>query len=185
MTDVGQVIPVVMGIIIAGTLLILGFKVIGQSSLGIENIWKTGQSQTNRMNPVDMYTICSDWLSAGSQKYNSKEILETYKIHELMKPYDDLRACCGELIEDYATECYSGEETRHCAGDGYVQSDEVSVCINACSNIIKTYELCHASCADDEVQCFEGMIQVISRPCNPNAVDSNMIESACSGKLLG
>ncbi|MBR9681961.1 MAG: hypothetical protein GOV00_04150, partial [Candidatus Altiarchaeota archaeon] len=161
--SVESVLPLVMGVIIAGAILVIGFGIMGKAKGGVEDIWNTGANFQQRMDAMDgLYLSCDDWMT-GAEKYKAEAILDTYKLPDRMRPYKYVWAACGENLEELSQRCYtqSDEDGKYCAGRGFLQAsnDDVIDCLSTCSVIKDVYEKCAVSCRDDIISCFESLMQ--------------------------
>lgn len=179
-----QVIPLVLGVIIAGALLVIGFTVIGQAKGGIEDLQETGANFQQRLDAMDnLYLACRDWTTGD--RYNAEKILNTYKIPDRMKPYKYPRTRCGDPLEELAQRCYKQGSSygSECAGDGYISAGEIeiSTCTRVCGNVQLIYEKCEVACGDYVVGCFEYIINNMGSSIDDSdmLVPSTMLERAC------
>ena len=126
-----QVIGVVMAVIIAAAIMVLSFRILGTANQGIEDIENTGKTQQQRLSGVQSIAqSCEDWMTGDT--YSANSVLNTYKLPEKMRPYDDVWKYCGDLLDETAKECYDPDVDRgDCAGGGI---------ISASADIISVYE---------------------------------------------
>ncbi|HDR53447.1 MAG TPA: hypothetical protein ENN60_02120 [archaeon] len=180
-----QIIPLVLGVIIAGALLIVGFTVISQAKGGIEDLQSTSEQFQQRLEAMDnLYLACRDWTTGD--RYNAEKILNTYKLPDRMQPYRYPRTRCGEPLKELAQKCYRGTETYGgCAGNGYISAGEteVSTCTTVCRNVQIIYEKCEVACNNNVVSCFEYLIesQGSSISSDSMSVPTNLLNRACGG----
>ena len=181
MRGIAQILPLVMGVIIAGSLLVIGFKILGKASGGVESLWGMGESfQQRYLSAQSLASSCEDWLYGD--RYNARAILEVYKIPDKMRPYRDLWYKCGEPLLEIAQECYTRKESYgKCAGNGYINADEYEliICAKICRNIIKIYDTCRVSCEDNLPNCFEYLIQNAGVDQDQLWITPSMVEKAC------
>ena len=181
-----QVIGVVIAVIIAASILVLSFRILGTANKGIEDIQDTGKTQQQRLAGVQsLAQTCDDWMTG--ETYSSNSILNTYELTTKMRPYDDIWKYCGELLDDTAKECYDTDVDRgDCAGGGFISSsaDIISICRKTCSNIMDVFDTCSASCSSKKGICFETYIakyvsgREISRDLT---ISPTRIDDACEG----
>ena len=137
-----SVLPLVLGVIVAGAILVIGFGIMGRAKGGVEDIWNTGASFQQRMDAMDgLYLSCNDWMT-GAERYNADSILNTYKLTDRMRPYRYVWASCGEELEEVAEKCYvQQEDSGECAGKGYISSEEsiMTDCLSTCTVIRDIY----------------------------------------------
>ncbi len=160
---VESVLPLVLGVIIAGAVLVIGFGIMGRAKGGVEDIWNTGANFQQRLDAMDsLYRSCNDWMT-GSERYSADAILNTYKLPDRMRPYRKVWDACGRDLEEVAQKCYAQTEgdNRRCAGKGYILSsyDAMTNCLSTCSVIKDIYSKCEVSCKDNVVTCFEYIIK--------------------------
>jgi len=155
-----RVIFLIVAAIVAGSLLLLSTNVLQGVKTQIGNIIQVGETQQAKFNPGGLYSACNYWLTMGSERYNSKVILETVKVPSLMSPYSNLRSCCSEELERAAKDCYQGKTGRDCAGNGYLDAESSTVlsCVKACENIMRIYDICHTQCPNSEYYCMDQLI---------------------------
>ncbi len=178
-----RVIFLVLTVIVVGSLAVLSFQMIQKSNLGIQELWKKGKSFQKRTSPIDLYSACSDWLSAGSEAYNAKQILEVFKVHEYMKPYSSLWKACGSTMEYYAKKC-AGGGGRHgeCNGE-YIIADNLEDCVVTCENVKKIYEMCKSTCPEKLTSCFNYLITAFgaSEFRRGISINDRILSKACGG----
>lgn len=189
MRGVSNVITVVMAVILAASIMILAFNVLGTAKEGIEGIKGTAKTQQERLAEVQSLSkACSDWIYGG-EKYKAKAILETYELPDKMRPYRDARYVCGDELEDLAQECLTqeGEGYGDCAGSGYISASApiVGTCTRACTRIMQIHETCETACSSRAGICFEELLEQMS-PSQLGGrtgitITDSMVERACEG----
>lgn len=187
MRGASNVIMFIIAVIIAASILLISFDILGIAKGGIEDITGTGETYQQRLAGVQSLSqVCSDWLYGN--KYSAESILKVYKLPDKMRPYKDLWNGCGEDLESLANECFNEQEaTRDCAGNGFISSDagEIQACTNACSNAIKIFDKCDASCSDYSALCFEYLLEDFSAnelTRGQVTVTDRALEYACEGR---
>lgn|GEM_PF-3017109 len=152
-----QVIGVVMAVIIAASIMVLSFRILGSANKGIDDIENTGKTQEQRLAGVQSVAqTCQDWTTGDT--YKADAILNTYKLPDKMRPYDDVWKYCGEPLDEIAKKCFDVDKDRgECAGNGYISSGSttISLCRKTCANIINIFNTCSASCPSKAGGCFE------------------------------
>jgi len=186
MKGASNVIMFIIAVIIAASILLLSFDILGLAKGGIEDITGTGQTYQQRLAGVQSLSqVCNDWM--GGEKFNAESILKVYKLPDKIRPYRDLWNGCGEDLESLANECFNEREaTRDCAGNGFIRADadEMLSCTNACSNVNRIFEKCDASCPDYAALCFENLLEDFSASelTKTVTITNNALEYACSGR---
>jgi hypothetical protein len=161
MRGVSNVITVVMAVILAASIMVLAFNILGSAREGIEDIEGTSKTQQQRLAGVQSLSkACQDWMFGD--KYLAEAILNTYDLPNKMRPYEDVKRACGDNLESLARECFNTEEGyRDCAGNGYISASAPVVldCTKTCSRIIDIFDTCEASCPKKAGICFEYILE--------------------------
>ena len=175
-----RVIFLIVGAIIAGSLLLLSTNVLHMVKSQVGNIEKIGKTETSKFNPGGLYQACDYWLSIGSERYSSDVILNQVELPKYMSPYRDLWMCCGSTLDKVAKTCYKGTG-RDCSYDGYEKADAVSGCVQACENVLVLYDLCNTQCPDSRYTCMDYLIDYVGKEMcrNRASVPANVLERAC------
>ncbi|MBR9689382.1 MAG: hypothetical protein GOV01_00595 [Candidatus Altiarchaeota archaeon] len=186
MRGVTQVITVVMAVIIAASIMVISFKILGTANRGIDDIKSSAATQQQRLTGIQgLSQACDDWVTGD--KFDAEAILKTYKLPDKMRPYTKVYDACGRDLEDVAKTCFNEQDiTKDCAGNGFIISSifEMSSCTMTCSNIKSIFSICDAACSSNSGQCFEIIVNGISSSgwYKPLDLTEREITNACEGK---
>lgn len=169
--DLNWIIIIVVGVVLGGAVLVLGFRGVGEVEKGIGGFTSVGKSMMESVNPRQIDDVCSQWVNSGSRMFDPETIRDLGVVDAFL-PYRRFKEECGGPLNELVVACQSNpDECPNGVLDsdarvrsreyGAVQgSDKVSCCIKACDTARSLYNQCQMSKnTDAEVaDCFNTLM---------------------------